>query len=98
MADVKVYEDDQKIIWQTTTGTPGTPGSTRDEWVEHKPGSPDYNRTFIEDQARQALETNRAFVALTGPTNAQVLAQTKALSRQINGIIRVLLNQFDGTD
>jgi hypothetical protein len=55
------------------------------------------NRDGIEAAARGALAANRAFVAST-PTTAQATAQVKALSRQVNGIIRLLLGQLDGTD
>lgn len=56
------------------------------------------NADAVIAAAQQALVVNRAFVANASPSNAQVLAQTKALSRQVNGIIRLLLNQLDGTD
>lgn len=56
------------------------------------------NRTTIETQATQALDTNRTFLANASPTNAQTLAQVKALTRQNNGLIRLLLNRLDGTD
>ena len=55
------------------------------------------NRDTIEQAARQALIDNRAFVAST-PTAAQTTAHVKALSRQVNGVIRLLLNQLDGTN
>lgn len=54
------------------------------------------NRTTIEGQALNALQANRDFLALATPTNAQVLAQVKALTRQNNGIIRLALNKLDG--
>lgn len=54
-------------------------------------------RQTIEDAARQALTSNRAFVA-SSPTAAQTAAQVKALSRQQNGIIRLLLGALDNTD
>ena len=56
------------------------------------------NRLSIEAKALLALQTNRNFIALTAPTNAQTLAEVKALARQNNGIIRLLLNKLDGTD
>lgn len=56
------------------------------------------NRTTIEDQARTALTNNRTYLALASPTNAQNLAQIRALTRQNNGLIRLLLGQLDGTD
>lgn len=56
--------------------------------------------TTIEAQAVTALTTNRTFLALATPTNAQAVAQTKALTRQVNGIIRLLIDRSslaDGT-
>lgn len=52
----------------------------------------------IRDNARQALAGNRTYVGTATPTAAQTTAQVKALSRQVNGIIRLLLNELDGTD
>lgn len=56
------------------------------------------NRDAILDAARQALAANRTYLALNSPTNAQNLAQIRALTRQINGLIRFLLADFSGTD
>jgi hypothetical protein len=56
------------------------------------------NAATIRTQAANALAANRTFIALTAPTNAQVVAQTKALSRQMNALIRLALGNLDGTD
>lgn len=56
------------------------------------------NSVTLRQQAAAALAGNRTYVALASPTNAQTTAQVKALSRQVNGVIRLLLGQFDGTD
>jgi hypothetical protein len=56
------------------------------------------NEATIRQQAANALATNRTFLALSSPTNAQTLAEVKALARQMNGVVRLLINQFDGTD
>lgn len=45
----------------------------------------------LHGKARQALAANATFLALAAPTNAQVLAQTKRLTREVNGIIRLLI-------
>jgi hypothetical protein len=56
------------------------------------------NDEAIRGQAAQALATNRTFIGLASPTNAQVVAQVKALSRQNNALIRLALGLLDGTD
>jgi hypothetical protein len=53
------------------------------------------NARQIETASRSALAQNKAFLALASPTNADVLAQVKALTRQMNGVIRLLLGQLD---
>lgn len=52
----------------------------------------------IRSQADAALQGNRDFLALDPPTNAQVLAQVRALTRQNNGLIRLVLRRLDGID
>lgn len=78
------------------------------EWVEGKTASElalietarqvvvnqETNKKTIEQQAITALTTNKTFLAIT-PTTAQVVTQTKALTRQINGVIRLILNQLE---
>ncbi|HET7741056.1 MAG TPA: hypothetical protein VFL67_10445 [Mycobacterium sp.] len=55
------------------------------------------NRATIEAQAATALSTNATFLAIASPTAAQVATQTKALTRQSNGVIRLLLNRLEAT-
>ena len=56
------------------------------------------NKKTLEERAIKALESNKAFLALTSPTNAQVLAQVKALTRQVNGVMRLSLNKLGTVD
>lgn len=55
------------------------------------------NRTTIEGQALTALADNTTFLAISVPTNAQTLAQVKALTRQTNKLIRLVINKPDAT-
>lgn len=53
------------------------------------------NRTTIQTQAATALTNNRTYLAIGSPSNAQVVAQVRALTNQSQGVIRLLLNQLD---
>lgn len=66
--------------------------------VSGTPSAAATNDNAIRQDARAALALNRAYVALDAPTAARTMAQTKAHARQINGIIRLLLNELEGTD
>lgn len=69
----------------------------KDEVVEYD-NTVEVNESAIRDAVRTALATNRDYVALSSPTAAQTAAQVKALSRQNNRMIRLLLGLLDGTD
>jgi hypothetical protein len=56
------------------------------------------NEETLRTQARQAMDANRTFLALASPTNAQTLAQVKALTRQVQALIRFTLDDLSGTD
>lgn len=56
------------------------------------------NADTLHQRARTALASNRAFISDSTITTAEAIAQTKALSRQMNAVIRLLLNELDGTD
>ncbi len=62
------------------------------------PTTAQVNQTTLQTQAANALTTNSAFLAIAAPTNAQVLAQTKALTRQTSALIRLTLGLLDSTD
>lgn len=56
------------------------------------------NGETLTAAAHNALATNRAFLALPAPTNAQTLSQVRALSRQMNAVIRLTVGDLSGTD
>lgn len=56
------------------------------------------NLATLRSQAETALESNRTFLALASPSNAQTLAQVKSLTRQMNAVIRLVVGKLDGTD
>lgn len=49
----------------------------------------------VRQRAEQALQTNTDFLALDPPTNAQVLAQVRALTQEASALIRLVLRRFD---
>lgn len=53
------------------------------------------NTDTLHAQAAAALAQNRAAIAATAPTNAQVVAQVKNLSAQNNALIRLVLGLLD---
>lgn len=84
---------------QLVNGTPTVVWTPRPKTVDEiAADTAQANRTTIRTQAADALTANRAFVGLASPTNAQTLAQVKALSRQMNGLIRLQLSLLDATD
>ena len=56
------------------------------------------NREVLTERARSALVSNREFLAVASPTNAQTLAQVRALTRQMNSALRLILGDLSGTD
>lgn len=56
------------------------------------------NRLELRTRAVAALQTNRDFLAKASYTNADVVAQVKALTRQNVGIIRLVAEALDGLD
>jgi hypothetical protein len=56
------------------------------------------NRTTLQDQAVTALQSNRNYLAKATTTTTEDKAQIKSLTRQMDGMIRLVLNRLDGTD
>lgn len=56
------------------------------------------NRATIEQRAETALAANAVYLARATPTNAQNLDQIRLLTRECNGIIRLILNRLETTD
>lgn len=52
----------------------------------------------ILGQLFNALDVNRTFLNISSPTAAMNAAQVKSLTRQMNGLIRLVLNQYDSSD
>ena len=55
------------------------------------------NHDTLQQAAITAITANQTFLAVASPTTAQVASQVKALTRQINALIRIVTNQLDST-
>lgn len=78
---------------------------TSEEWssyvasASYAPPADEANRASIERSLRDALAANRAWLALpAAQRSTQQLAQVERLTRQANGVARLLLGALDATD
>lgn len=55
------------------------------------------NQDTLRQQADQALANNATYLGITSPTNAQVVAQVRALTRQVDALIRLAVGDFSGS-
>jgi len=55
------------------------------------------NSEVLLTRIPQAISANQAYLALSPPTQAQVVQQVNALTRQINGLLRLVGKQLDDT-
>jgi hypothetical protein len=85
---VELVAGQPTVVWHVRNWTP-------DELTAR---ARDANRDILTalTKAQTALTTNSTFLALGTPTNAQAVTQTRALTRQINGVLRYLLGQLHG--
>jgi len=60
-------------------------------------GQADLNADDLRAKATTALTNNAAFQAIASPTNAQAVTQVQALTRQVNGLIRLANSLLDDT-
>ena len=52
------------------------------------------NRDELRTRARSALTANAAYLAIQAPTNAQNVAQIQRLTRQVNALIRLEIDDL----
>lgn len=86
-----ISDDGVVRVWRITDAA----GIVVGQDVEAVPTPAMLNEATLLDRAAQALTVNRAFLDLASPTNAQTLAQVKALTRQVSALIRLQLRALD---
>jgi hypothetical protein len=101
--DLLTWGDDETRLYHDFTDVPPT---TRPYTVEENTDADERaaraaeraNGNTLRTRANNALATNRTFLALLAPTTAEVVAQVRALSRQMNNLARLASNDLGGTD
>jgi len=73
-------------------------GAVTATYPAQDPPAEETNGNTIRTQAGSALAGNRTYLALATPTAAQTTAQVRSLTQQIQGVIRLVLGQLDGTN
>lgn len=56
------------------------------------------NKQALLQKAAAALTANASFLALASPTTAQAVTQVKALTRQVNALIKLAVNDLANQD
>lgn len=84
-------------IW-VPDGQSGRVRQTVVEIVDDAVLAAEANELALRAQAATALATNVTFLALAAPTNAQTVAQVRALTRECSTLIRLLVRLLDSTD
>lgn len=84
--------------WDATGALVETRNATPTELARFQAWEEDGREQQIRTNADAAIDGNRTFLALASPTNAQNAAQVKALTRQVNGVLRMMLRRLDATD
>lgn len=88
---VILVDDAEKTITQVTDTTKPKDVTTTTVW---KPGSAMFNYQGLLNKAQNARANNSAFLALASPTQAQAITQVQALTRQVNALILIMLDNF----
>lgn len=92
---VAVAAGDQQVV-EVPIGSLASTGATYANGTFTPP--PVATSTQIERKLDAAIDANVAYLALNPPTTAQAIAQVSALTRQVNGLLRLMRNRLDSAD
>jgi hypothetical protein len=100
--DGVLMAEDRKTLTFTYVADPAPSAATLTSWralmvTNPVPQSPQRIRDTIATRAEAALSTNDTYLAISAPTVAQNTAQTKALTKECSGLIRLLLGRLDSS-
>ncbi len=96
-ADTATTTFDRSVALQD--GTPTVTWTERQKTpAEVQAADAQANRGSIRDKALAALSDNADFLGLASPTSAEAVAQVRRLTRECNGLIRLVLGQLDTDD
>ena len=56
------------------------------------------NRVTLQDRAKLSIHLNKDYLNIEAPTTPQSIQQIKELTRQVSGIIRLVVNELNETD
>lgn len=87
-----INDDGTTRVWKHTDVSGNVVGSSVERYVLD---TATQNAETLRTRLRQALATNATYLALGTPTNAQNLAQIRALTRECSALIRSALAELD---
>jgi len=94
-ADLSMNEhgDSREVVAEATTQAALQAGVDA-----HVPANEAGNRATLTQQAKAAMDGNRAYLALGTPTAAQTTVQVKALTAQMTALARLATDQLEDVD
>jgi hypothetical protein len=95
---VTVKNENGSLVYFDDNGVSITAAEARALISATPEGAASVNEKALKDKAVTALTINQDFLDLASPSNAEVLAQVKSLTRQVNALIRLVAKQLDSTD
>jgi hypothetical protein len=95
---VTVKNENGSLVYFDNNGVSITAAEARALISATPEGAASVNEKALKDKAVTALAANQAFLDLASPTNAQVVAQVRSLTRQMNALIRLTVRQLDSTN